>query len=162
MNKQVKERYILVIGGLIFLITVFVIGRLREKNIHDQLAKDFRVTYGNIISIGSVGRSPGGAKYSYCVNGNSFEGHINISRFCTRHRKDLCIFEDLDIPVIYSPEKPDVSLILLKHSEYREWGLAYPDSIKRKLHFYFECKKSYSAVREERKGINPKWRKCDD
>ena len=158
MNKQVKEKSFVIL--IVLFIGWLVLARsFHIRKINSTLLENFKVTTGNIISIGSRGRFGANAKYRYFVAGNSFEGDIELSRFCTRHQKDLCVFKELDIPVIYSPKKPNISLILLKHSAYHEWGLVYPDSIKRHLQFYFECGRSYLG--DKRKSINPKWRKCD-
>jgi len=160
MNKNDKEKLIVLFLGAALLFCVIWYSEYTEREKHTLLKKSFAITLGKITSIGSRGRFGSNAKYQYFVAKKSYEGDIIISRFCTRCQDDVCVLNKLSIPVIYSLKKPDVSSILLKHSEYRTWDLVYPDSLKRYLEFYFECGRSYLG--DKREGIKPNWRKCDE
>ncbi|MEM6966478.1 MAG: hypothetical protein AAF573_17065 [Bacteroidota bacterium] len=127
--------------GFVAVLFALINGQVKKTRT-EQLLKDSNyLTFGQVISFGySQGGASAPARYSFSVNNKKFENSFSRNTFCKKlSQKDKDYIKNIKLPILYHPPKPEVSILLVKRSDYKKYGIDYPDSLANVLQTYFEC-----------------------
>lgn len=135
-----KDFYFLIIC-LLVLFLFFVASHVKYNSDEAILVKEKQVTFGNIIDYGkSAGRGGHSAKYKFKVHSIEYIGRFTEENFCFNPRiGDKMKISKIKIPIVYLPDNPRVSRIILNKEDYEKYDIPYLDTLPDILVKYFEC-----------------------
>ena len=117
MRKIYKNLYpIIFITLMIFLFLFVYYNKL-------QIKESYEIVTGKVIGYKHSGRVSWGIKYEFKIKGKTI---INYYEY-----KHVKLPYGTIVPVLYSSSDPDLSQLLLIPKDFKEYGLPYPDSLKR-------------------------------
>lgn len=126
---------------IVIVIGITIVVR-RDSEVR-QLKKNHEVTRATIHGFGyKAGRSSATTDYLFYVGSQEYEGHFNHDLFCRRlSEEDKRILRSVKIPIVYLPQDPTVSRVLLRKNDYDCFKVAYEpsDGLKRILDTYINC-----------------------
>jgi len=134
-SSKVNIIFVMIFGG-IFLVSLY-----KKRVVEIDLIKEkFEVTSGNIISFKK--RLPKNIippKYNYSIKSKIYKGGFVSQKIC----KELNVSEAAELkrvnfPVVYSVNKREVSRMLIRPKDFKEFGLSFPDSLQSIYVKYFK------------------------
>jgi hypothetical protein len=111
---------------LLSLIGIIMYSLYARKKIADK----HMITRGNIIECEFLPRSGGrtGLKYRYSINSEIFNS--SSTRIEISEKTCDSFFVGRSFPILYNPDDKKLSTILLTPSDFKAYGLFFPDSLK--------------------------------
>lgn len=129
-----------IVGAILFLILSWMIGRV-YGNV-STLEESHIVTSGTVTYLGyQTGGSGASAEYEYFVDGRRYIGGFVKKRICdtlTNYERERLI--GTTIPIIYSPDEPQISWALLHRNTINKYQVELPDSILSEINRLYHCK----------------------
>lgn len=124
-----------------FVLICIILRRIIYKNEGIILKENHQITFGNITYFGSsAGGAAAAPEYTFRSNGKKYDVTFYSSTFCKRFStKDEYNIQRTKFPVIYNPDNPEISRILLRKKDYRKYNVPIPDTLKHIIDKYFEC-----------------------
>ncbi len=137
--KKDRNQLAILFGILLFMI--WVIGYVNHKRKLGLLTEIYEVTYGRIDQLGfNGGSSVVWPSYEYTVNNKTYKGTYSFDLYCrTYSRTQLSDILGKQIQVVYNPNDPSVSQILLRKADYIRYNQDYSKEVNDLLGKYFDC-----------------------
>lgn len=138
--EKIKEIILglIILGFFMYIYTGRSVYHSEEKILLDS----HKLIMGRITDYGySAGGAGAAAEYMFKINQKKYEEPFAKKLFCIRlSKEDKRIISNTDFPVIYSPENPEISRILLRSEDYRKYGVKIPERLSSTIANYFDCK----------------------
>ncbi len=135
------KSYVVPIFGLIML-TLFLYGRYQIKVTEvNRIKTDYSITVGVISQFEKeLVRNTISTQYSYTVNTKKYEASFINQEPCDDLSKETKnILKKSKFPVIYSRKHPALSRILIRPKDFKNFDLAFPDSLHSVYTKYFKA-----------------------
>ena len=128
---KVGSKKILIVSLIILLVALLVLRQIKSYKSNDSLRKMGRLV--NDATIISVNKRAGRAstldvKYSYKIQTQTCESESEIDGIYFQDFKKEFITKSF--PVIYLPDRPNRSEILITPDRFVRFGVDFPDSLK--------------------------------
>jgi len=138
-NDSTTKIVLIIVTVILFFMLV------KHFTSRSKLKKSFIIANGKISDFGhDVGGKSISPYFTFKVNQVKIERPFSMDKFCNPpHKYSLTEKREIlnqNYLVIYNPDKPEISEILLHDKDFEKYGVPYPDSLRQVLETYFDCK----------------------